>query len=90
MLQIATSIVLMALLQWAAVRYVRSKSRVRSDASREETSVSGASRLSIWQALRQELLAWLIVACVLGALFLLAVAYAYFFGGIRPIHEWGT
>ena len=78
---IFTTIVLMALLRWAAAWYLRSKSHAGLPASGD---------LSMWQALRQELLAWLLVAGVLGALVLLAVIYVSFFGSFRPFREWGT
>jgi hypothetical protein len=85
---ILTTIILMALLRWAAARYLRSKGHAGLEALREGASPSGAGDLSMWQALRQELWAWLVVAGVLGVLFLLAVIYVYFFGSFRPIHEW--
>ena len=76
---ILTTIVLMALLRWAAAWYLR---------TRGHTGPGASADLSMWHALRQELLAWLLVAGVLGVLLLLAVVYVSFFGSFRPIHEW--
>jgi len=86
---ILTTIVLMVLLRWAATWYSRSKGQPGFHGSGERPSFSEGD-LSLWQALCQELLAWLLVVGLLGALVLLAFVYASFFGSIRPIHEWGT
>jgi hypothetical protein len=87
---VLTSILLLTVLRWVAGRYLRSKGQVRLEAPSAEPLPSSTGDLSMWKALRQELLAWLLVASVLGALFLLALFYVHFFGSFRPVHEWGT
>lgn len=51
---------------------------------------SPSTRSLVWQGVSEEFRAWLIVAAALCTLFLLFLVYAYLFGPIPPIHEWGS
>jgi hypothetical protein len=68
----------------------RSKERVRAGVLGDGISPSPAGRSLFWHAISQEFRALLIVITVLCTFFLLLLVYAYIFGPIPPIHEWGN
>jgi hypothetical protein len=85
---IAITFCLLVLLRWGAARCLRTKLRTKTVGAEALSPAPTTDRTTLWRAIQQEALAWLLVVAVLGALFLLAVIYSYFFGGIPPIHEW--
>jgi hypothetical protein len=84
MLLILITFCVNVLVYMARVRSGRAKERMRGGGMGD-----GAwSRSLVWEAIRQEVRALLIVIAALCTLFLLLVVYAYVFGPIPPIHEW--
>jgi hypothetical protein len=85
---ILATFVLLVLLRWVAARYLRSKIVARADGAGTGATRHSGHGLSLRNALRSEALAWLLAVAVMGVLLLGGAAYAHFFGGIPPIHEW--
>jgi hypothetical protein len=79
---VIVTFILLFLLRWLAAWLLRSKEG-------SATGIRGGLSLGL-KSIKMEALAWLIAFGAIGVLFLLALAGSYFFGGIPPIHEWGS
>jgi hypothetical protein len=79
---------LFLLLRWLGLRRLHSKASPDRDTRSVWVLLPGAPGPAFRLALKQELLAWLIAALGVLAIFAAVYGFVLLFGPIRPIHEW--